>query len=157
MPDQVVLVSVVLAVITGFFLISVFAFKTYPYVPQERLLTQAELRFYKVLLQILPKNVLVMMKVRMADIITCSEKDWSAGWGPKISAKHIDFTLIDSQTSDIICCLELDDRSHLEKERVKRDKFVNKAFKTADVPLLRIPVARHYDPEEIASLIEVHL
>lgn len=126
-----------------------------PYVAQEALLTKAELKFYHVLKHCIPANTLIMMKVRMGDIVTCTDAQWQAGWGPKISAKHIDFVLIDPQTTEILCGIELDDSTHhTKKDRIDRDKFVNKAFAIASVPLLRIPVQGFYDQGDLKKAIQ---
>ena len=125
-----------------------------PYVAQDSLLTKSELHFYNVLKRAVPSGQTIMMKVRMADIITCTNKQWHAGWGPRISAKHIDFVLIDSKTTEIICAIELDDSTHrTHYERIARDKFVNKAFNVAGVRLLRIPTERSYNIEIIKRMI----
>jgi hypothetical protein len=117
-----------------------------PYRAQDALLTKAELKFYAALTQAVDNNTHICMKVRMGDIITCDDRDWQKGWGPRISAKHIDFVLIDAQTTAIKCAIELDDSTHrTNQDRIDRDKFVNKAFDVAGVPLHRFRVERHYD------------
>lgn len=117
-----------------------------PYVAAESLLTKGEMRFYTALKKAVPGHLAIMMKVRMADIITCSDRAWKAGWGPRISAKHIDFALIDPVSAAVKLCIELDDSTHrLHHDRIARDKFVNKAFDAAGVRLLRVNVASYYD------------
>ena len=97
-----------------------------------------------------------MMKVRMGDIITCTDAEWRAGWGPKISAKHIDFVLINTITTEIIAGIELDDSTHrTNRDRIERDIFVNKAFKVAEIPLLRIPVQKFYDQGTLSDLLKI--
>lgn len=126
-----------------------------PYVAQDTLLTPSELKFYNVLKMAMPNHLSIMMKVRMGDIITCSDADWRAGWGPRISAKHIDFVLIDRHTTKIILGIELDDRTHqTNKDRIERDKFVNKAFEVARVPLLRVPTSGYYKVDELRKSID---
>lgn len=99
-----------------------------------------------------------MMKVRMGDIITCDDSAWKAGWGPKISAKHIDFVIVDAKTTEILCGIELDDSTHVtNRDRVERDIFVNKAFDVAGVPLLRIPIQKFYDQEGLREVLNVKL
>jgi hypothetical protein len=143
---------VALILIFGLFL--AFRQRQYPYYACETLLTPAELKFYKVLKMAVPAHHAIMMKVRMGDIITCNERDWHRGWGPRISAKHIDFVIIDAQTTRILCGIELDDSSHrTDAYRIERDKFVNKAFEVANVPLHRIPVQKWYDAEALKNLI----
>lgn len=125
-----------------------------PYTAQEALLTKSELYFYNTLKRVVPSGQSIMMKVRMADIITCTDTQWHAGWGPRISAKHIDFVIIDSKTAKIICAIELDDSTHrLNADRIARDKFVNKAFDVAGVRLVRVDTARAYGVESIRNLL----
>ena len=124
------------------------------YYALDALLTQSELRFYQTLKQSVPDNAAIMMKVRMADIINCDDKDWHRGWGPKISAKHIDFVLIDPISTAVLLAIELDDSTHkTHGKRIERDVFVNKAFAVSKVPLLRIPVQKQYNREELSTLI----
>lgn len=127
-----------------------------PYYARETLLTSSELKFYQTLRHAIDSNALIMMKVRMADIIHCKDKDWDRGWGHKISSKHIDFVVIDKETSAIQFCIELDDSTHRTvKERIDRDTFVNKAFATADVKLIRVPVSKFYNVDSLKKSIMV--
>lgn len=129
----------------------------FPYFAAQTLLTAAELQFYKVLKAVTVGRYDISCKVRLGDIIKCTDYYWRKGYGPKISAKHIDFVLHDPDTSEIILCIELDDKSHNRPERVARDKFLNKALDTADVRLLRIPVTRGYDMAKLEKDIVVAL
>lgn len=138
----------------GFALYSIFKRQRYPYYACNTLLTATEIKFYKALKIAAPTNAIIMMKVRMADIINCAEEDWKAGWGPRVSAKHIDFVLIDPKTTQIKMAIELDDSTHVTNhDRISRDKFVDKAFKTAGVPLLRITVQNYYDMDQLKASI----
>jgi hypothetical protein len=129
-----------------------------PYYSREKLLTRAEWKFYLALRKIIDDKTLIMMKVRMADIIHCNDRDWNRGWGYKISSKHIDFVLIDKETTDIKICIELDDSTHRTvKARMDRDKFVNKAFETAGVRLVRIPTMKFYKKDDIKNYIDKNL
>lgn len=128
--------------------------QTMPYYSCGRLLTNSEARFYNTLKFAVPPDINIMMKVRMADLINCDDRHWRAGWGPRISAKHIDFVLINAKTTEIMLGIELDDSSHHTiKARQDRDMFVNKAFKTAKVKLLRFPVQSSYDREALNQKI----
>ena len=92
----------------------------------------------------------------MGDIITCSDSQWKAGWGPRVSAKHIDFVLINPKTTEIILAIELDDSTHrTNRDRIERDKFVNKAFEVAGVPLLRIDTSRSYNIERLKEKLSI--
>jgi hypothetical protein len=126
-----------------------------PYVACDALLTKSELHFYRALKLAIPPNTHICMKVRMGDIITCSDSQWKAGWGPRVSAKHIDFVLINSTTTEIIVAIELDDSTHrTNRDRIERDIFVNKAFDVAGVHLLRIDTQRNYNIERLKENID---
>lgn len=129
--------------------------RRYPYYACDTLLTPAELKFYSALKRAVPADAAIMMKVRMADIINCDDRNWRAGWGPKISAKHIDFVLIDPKTTRILLAIELDDSTHYTNpDRIERDQFVNKAFEFAGVPLLRVNVQKLYNISTLATSIQ---
>jgi very-short-patch-repair endonuclease len=96
----------------------------------------------------------IAWKVRMADVL------WVPGGTSnrqrhlnRIFAKHLDFVLCHPETSAPVLAIELDDSSHRESRRRERDSFVDAALDAADLPLLRIPVRRSYDPRELADLI----
>lgn len=126
----------------------------YPYHAKETLLSAGELAFFRVLGKAIPAHHMIAPKVRLGDVIGCSEADWVRGHGPRISAKHLDFVLIDRTTSRIVLAIELDDKSHDRPERKERDVFLNRALEAAAVPLLRIPAARSYNLDEIRTAIE---
>lgn len=148
-------IVVIVALIIGAFLFK--KKRQYPYFARGTLLTKAELQFYKVLKAVVRDQYDVSCKVRLGDIINCTEYYWHKGYGPKISAKHIDFVLHDPTTSNIILCIELDDKSHNRPDRIKRDKFVNGALAAADVPILHVPVTRGYDMGKLQKDIAVVL
>jgi hypothetical protein len=129
-----------------------------PYFSQEFLVTRGEHVFYSALRRALPDHLIICPKVRMCDLIGCSGEGWKAGYGAKISQKHIDFTLADADTTAIALVIELDDRSHQRPDRIARDEFVDRAFATAGIPMLRIPAAPAYDVKtlrrQIAELID---
>jgi hypothetical protein len=129
----------------------------YPYFAREYLLTFAEQKFYRTLKTIAQDRYGIAFKVRLADIINCTDANWRKGFGPKISSKHIDFVLFDLKSTKIILCIELDDRSHRMPGRIARDAFVDRALNAAGVPLCRIAAARGYDMAMLEKEIAVHI
>lgn len=125
----------------------------YPYVAQKTILTKAEAKFYETLRHSIPQGWMIAPKVRLADVITCSDRDWTRGYGPKISSKHIDFILYDAGNFEIKLGIELDDQSHNQSSRRARDEFVNEAMMRAGGPLLRIKTAMNYDVSELQKAI----
>lgn len=129
----------------------------YPYFSRKTLLTDAEQRFYSVLKAATVSKYDISCKVRLADLINCSDTNWRKGYGPQISSKHIDFVLINPETSQIILAIELDDKSHDLLHRQKRDAFVDKALESAFIPILRIKVKKGYDLAFISYQINLAL
>ena len=71
----------------------------------------------------------------------------------KIAQKHFDFVIHDSDTSEILLVIELDDSSHNSKRAQKSDLFKNQACKSAGVPLLRILASNSYSPVQLSALL----
>ena len=123
--------------------------KTNTYTKKEYLLTQNELKFYKLIKQITDKLELnLFCQVAMYEIINCKDyKDFN-----KIRSKSIDF-VITEKNCKIKCCIELDDNTHSKAKRIERDKFVNKIFEDANTKLIRIPTQNFYNLEELEKKI----
>jgi len=130
--------------------------KRMPYVARERLVTKAELRFYKSLQKAVLDDWEIFAMVRIADILRVEQGIKNRrGWLNKILAKHVDFVLCDPNSLEIVMGIELDDSSHQRADRIERDRFVDRAFESAGIPLLRIPVQSKYLSREIRELIEL--
>ena len=126
-----------------------------PYTPRKSLVTRSELRFYKSLRKAALDDWEVFAMVRIADLLKVTPNaPKRRTWLNKILSKHIDFVLCDPNTLEAMVAIELDDVSHERPERIERDKFVNHAFESAGLPLLRIPVETSYKAREIRRLIE---
>ena len=105
--------------------------------------TKAEQNFFNQLQRSLPNDVYLMAKVRLADI--CVPKDpKNISDFNKVSRKHIDFVLVSRNNSEIVACIELDDRSHAKRSAKQRDRIKNDALKAAGIPLFRVTAARSY-------------
>lgn len=114
----------------------------FPYIPAV-LMTRAEIKLYRFLLNNLDliDRVTIFTKVRLADIIQVNDKiTRDPVYFYKIASKHIDFLIVNKETLDVICALELDDYTHKTEDRQKRDFFVESALRAAGVPLERIGV-----------------
>lgn len=104
-------------------------------------LTKNEERIFQELKPIAKKyDLFILSKKRLADIIQVKNL-----WGKsyyhyfdKIKAKHVDFVLAEKNTLDTLLVIELDDDSHLEIDRIKRDIFVDDALRSAGVPIIHI-------------------
>lgn len=99
------------------------------------LLTNREKKQYFLLREITDElDLILFTKVRIADLIVVKDQNYSDF--NRIKAKHIDFVICD-QNINVVCGLEIDDSTHQRPDRVERDIFVNKLFKTCKIPLIR--------------------
>ena len=145
-----------LVVIAAFLLMRMYSEPRWlPYEPRKALVTKSELRFYRSLQKAVMDDWEIFAMVRIADLIKVQKNSTKyRTWLNKILSKHIDFVLCNPATLEVVCAIELDDVSHLRPDRVERDKFVNHAFESAGLPLLRIPVEKAYKATEVRDLIE---
>ena len=88
----------------------------------------------------------------IADVITpakgINKSNWQKAFN-KISRKHFDFVLCNKNDYSIICAIELNDKSHNNKQRKERDAFLEKACKAASLPLIQIPAKAGYSLDEV--------
>jgi hypothetical protein len=126
-----------------------------PYQRIDSIFTPAERYFLNTLDQATPDHLRVFGKVRIADVLRVTTSNRKRFWRyfTQISSKHLDYVLVDRKNMRIVCAIELDDRSHDRKDRRGRDAFVDEACATAGLPLIRVPAARHYDPNVIRQRI----
>lgn len=118
----------------------------------DRLISPTEPPFLGMLEQVLGKEYRIIGKVRIADIIRPQEGfSQSARTSAlnRITPKYLDFAVCDPRTMQVVGVIELDDSSHDETSRQRRDKLVDAALSSAGIPLVRIPVQRAYTPAEI--------
>lgn len=131
--------------------------RRWPYQVQNAILTPAELAFFKALSTCVAGRAVICPKVGLKDFLAVDRK--KAGkhymkYFGKISQKHVDFLLCDAKTYRPICGIELNDSSHLDKKVMERDKFVNKAYQAAGLPLISITAKRRYDQQELRAALE---
>ncbi len=112
------------------------------YLPYKRcnLLTKRELSFYIALKTIADeKNLTVLSKIRVADLVQVqaygSERQVFFN---KVSRKHVDFALANPKNLEIVLLIELDDHTHDDNERYKRDKFIESVYEKTGYKLLKI-------------------
>lgn len=120
------------------------------------LMSKSEFAFYKAICLYLPPDKILMSKVGLKDIIDATSNDKrqrSSDWG-RIKSKHIDFVLIDSSTSQILTCIELDDSSHNSETAQKRDNVKNAALSAALVPLKRVKTSSSYSKEQLIEILK---
>lgn len=122
------------------------------------IMSPTEKRFFRALERFYGSSYCIFAKMRVADIITpdMKQKDNKTWWSAfsKISQKHFDFILCDPKSLDVLYVLELNDSSHKQRKRAKRDIFLEGACKSAGLPLVWCPASSSYNKKDIDSLLE---
>lgn len=120
---------------------------------RKKILTACEIDFFKELYKITCKyNVFICPQVAIEEIcsiLNTMDKKYREGY----KAMRIDFCIVDYNFNTVLC-IELDDISHHNLNRFYRDNFINGLFKSCDIPLHRIKVAKEYDLSVIDSYLK---
>ena len=122
----------------------------------ESLVTPAEQKFYEALDEAIDGRLLILSKVRVADLLSVTSESRSARhrifWS--IACKHVDFVLVEAQHLRPLAAIELDDSTHQRADRRKRDELLDELFERAEFPLLRFKTASTYSPRLIEEQVE---
>ncbi|MFC1789493.1 DUF2726 domain-containing protein [Patescibacteria group bacterium] len=155
----IVLVFIVIAVIEGFSKGWIQRMlggerKKFPYLKKKYFLTKAEMSFFRVLEQAIENKYYIFPQVHLSDLIytTAKRKNYYR-YLNKINRKSVDFVLVEKNYLNPLLAIELDDSSHNNEGRIKRDEFVEDAFEDAGLPLLRIKNSYSYDIQKVKELI----
>ena len=119
------------------------------------LITEAEKNFLTTLKQVVGDRYRIELQVQLSRIVTPTDsnehftnyRDFN-----QIKAKSIDFVLYDKEYRPYLC-IELDDRSHLRWDRMKRDAFVDEIMKSVGLRIIHIPAAYSYDIDALREEI----
>jgi len=126
----------------------------YPYRVRDDFLSPAELSFYHVVTTAAAQRATICPKVGLGDIFFVSRPHENRAAFNRIIQKHVDFLVCEPRTMKPLFGIELDDASHARADRQARDEFVRQVFAAASLPLLRFPVQRSYNVQEIATQME---
>lgn len=122
------------------------------YVSKRYVITQNELRLYKVLFEVAKElNLMLFCQVSLYNILETKFND--NRYFNKIKSKSIDFVLVRKSDCRIVLCIELDDKTHLYQDRIERDNFVNQLFVDLDIHLLRIKNSQSFDKVVLKNAI----
>lgn len=117
---------------------------SFSYKRQSALFSPAERSFLGVLEQVLGSDYRVFGKVRIADLIKPENGAGRRNALNRIVGKHVDFVVCNATDLSIIGVIELDDKSHNQDSRQKRDAFVDRAFASAGILITRFPARAAY-------------
>lgn len=126
----------------------------YIYTKREHIMTHTERVFYKRLFSIIGRQYLIFPQIHLSTLMRAhSYYRYHTGALATIQRKSVDYVLCDTNLK-ILCAIELDDSSHLQPDRIKRDQFVNKVFKLAGLPLIRISTHIKHSDQQLVSTIK---
>ncbi|MCK4982204.1 MAG: DUF2726 domain-containing protein [Victivallaceae bacterium] len=127
----------------------------YPFETTNYIMSNAELNFYHSIKKVLTNEHAIFTKVRMEDIIQVKKQNKNKfALRNKIKSRHIDFVICDTKTGKIQRAIELNDSSHNQQDRIERDLFVQKAFKSAGIKLLIMKNKKNYTRKDIEMLFQ---
>ncbi|QQS23362.1 DUF2726 domain-containing protein [bacterium] len=131
--------------------------EAYPFERKPNFLTPSEMAFFRVLLKIINDQYFVFPQVHLASILQVKKgefdrKEWKRYFN-KLIQKSFDFVILDRETLNPLLVIELDDYTHLQSKRIKRDLFVDNALKSAQINILHIKCEKEYNIEELRTLI----
>lgn len=115
------------------------------------LLTKPEGRLYRSLLRAVGGDYTVMAKVRLWDFLWLeNEPPDRREYLSRLSCRHVDFLLCESDTLKPLLAIELDDYSHKKPEAQAADRFKDELFAVAGLPLLRLDHP-NYPPAQLRA------
>ena len=125
------------------------------------LFTPAERSFYGVLLQAIDSDKYqVFGKVRVADLLepqpSRNRSQWQKAFNA-ITANHFDFVICKTDDLTPVAAIELDDKTHNQKHRQKRDELLKNICKQSQRPLLRVPAQYAYKMEVLKLMLAKEL
>ena len=126
------------------------------YRKRESLFSPAERSFFGVLNQAVGPGFRVFGKVRVGDVLAPEEgltTSQRAGALNRINRMHFDFIVCAADDLSIVCAVELDDKSHQQARRQRRDVFLAEACQTAGFVLINFPAQHAYSVPEVAAAI----
>ncbi len=129
--------------------LQVFSYKRKP-----GLFSPAERSFLGILDQVLGSEYRVFGKVRIADLIKPDNGAGRQAALNRIIGKHVDFVVCDPGNLSVIGVVELDDKSHDQDSRRRRDTLVDGALSSAGIPIARFPARVGYNLAEIRDSIQ---
>lgn len=118
--------------------------KEYPYQLKSKVLSYNEGKMYRILGEYCNRNYLILLsKIRIADFIDTiytedmeNDEEYYNKKKYKITSKHVDFLICEPEHFSPLIAIELDDSTHLEKDRQERDEFVDNIYNTVGLPIL---------------------
>lgn len=129
------------------------------YLKRQSLLLEHEQKYFATLVEAVGSHARVFPKVRLSDFIQPSGAlpEQRAHW-MRVQRRCVDFLLCSPNNLSPVLAIDLDTRvKRRRRESTPGGDVLDKALKTADIPLLRIRATREYDSHEVLHQIRLAL
>lgn len=124
------------------------------YKRKDFIMSRAEHDFFDILIEIVGDKYYVFPQIHLATILDHKivGQNWRGAFR-HIDEKSVDYIICDKVYIKPLLAIELDDRSHERKDRIKRDIEVERILNEAKFPFLRFENHGSFNKEEIKNLI----
>ena len=144
--------TVILAVIVIFIIVRLSLRKKTPsYYLKDSLLTPTEISYYNIINGYFGNDYLILPQINLASVI-----DKQGGGFRNELFRNVDIGIFDHNFRPILL-IEINDNTHLKKDRQERDKKVNDICKKARIPLVTFWTKDGFDREDIYRTIKKYL
>ena len=120
--------------------------ESFPYV-KKNIMTPTEFKLYGKLVSAFP-NHLIFTQVQLSQAVQAPSPADRFKWNNRINRMSLDFVVCE-KSSNPICVIELDDKSHLRDSAKIKDAKKDKALAAAGIPIIRIKV------DEIPTVVQL--
>jgi len=134
----------------------VFKNNKYTYIAKNLPMTSTEAEFFKKLTNAVEERYYVFPQIHLSAILkpNTTREDWLYAFR-HINGKSVDYVLCDKETLAPTYAIELDDYTHDQAARRKRDVEVERIFDEANLPLLRFRNKDISENDIIQALVDI--
>lgn len=160
-PVMVLVVVIVLLVLLG----NIFGSRSpkrakpeYRYRARTSVMSAREEEFYHRLTAILGPRYLVFPQMHLSALLDWHIKgqNWNAARS-SINGKSVDYAVVEADTLQLLCAIELDDHTHDRPDRVERDRLVERIFSSAGLPLVRFRDVERMSDSQVRDAVFSHM
>lgn len=125
----------------------------YHYRAKRAIMTPKEEFTFRRLVETFERKFYVIPQVHLATLLDfeITGQNWYGAF-QHINRKSVDYVLLNKETLRPVCAVELDDYTHERKDRQKRDIEVERIFKEANIPLVRLKSVKDLSNREIVQI-----